>query len=90
MNARADVDNLRSVAVCPLQEPGEVPGWLIEMRVDEKLRRVNPNDITDALTDDARFAALLQQADATLLGLHVLSVRREYAKALAVRELEAA
>ena len=85
-----NTENLRSVAAYPLQEPESIPGWLIEMRTDEWLKRLNSDDVAQELFSDDRFAALLMQGDATLLGLHVLKVRRAYAQALALRDLEAA
>jgi len=85
-----NVENLRSVAAYPLSEPEAIPGWMLEMKTDQWLRKVNPDDVAQELFSDDRFGALLLQGDATLLGLHVLAVRREYAKALALRDLEAA
>jgi hypothetical protein len=85
-----NTENLRSVAAYPLPEPEGIPGWMLEMKTDEWLRKVNPDDIAQELFSDDRFGALLLQADATLLGLHVLRVRRDYAQALALRDLEAA
>ncbi len=83
------IENLRSTAAVPLRqdESATVPGWLVEMKTAEWLRKLNPDDVLDALVNDERFNALLMQADATLLGLHVLKVRRQYAKDLAEREL---
>ena len=85
-----DTENLRSVAAYPLSEPAVIEGWMIQIGADNWMRKLDPSDILDALQDDARFAALLLQGDATLLGLHVLKVRREYAERLALRDLEAA
>lgn len=85
-----NIENLRSVAACPLAEPEGIPGWMLEMKTDEWLRKVNPDEIAQELFGDDRFGALMIQADATLMGMHVLKVRRDYAQALALRDLEAA